>query len=132
MEDDDELLPPLSIGGITFSCEDVDEIERNVLDVSELRLLCVIPESGDVLQLIEEEEADAEAIIVSVSMERRVLSSSVEAKATKRSKPELTRSCHSVSSSAITSSTIKQEHEHRENKKFITLLSSKTLHSFPF
>ncbi|KAI9579627.1 hypothetical protein GQX74_000415 [Glossina fuscipes] len=72
-------------------------VDRNVRDASELLLLCVIPESGEVLQLIDDGT-------VSVSIERRVLSNSVEANATKRSKPELTRCCQCVSSSAIISS----------------------------
>lgn len=73
-------------------------MERNVRAVSELLLLLwVIPESGEVLQLIDDGT-------MSVSIERRVLSNSVEAKATRRSKPELTRCCQCVSSSAMTSS----------------------------
>lgn len=93
----DEVLLPLLMG--KSSCDDVDEVDRNVRAASELLLLCVIPESGDVLQLIEEGT-------VSVSMERRVLSNSVEANATKRSNPELTRCCQWVSSSAAITSSI--------------------------
>lgn len=90
-----DVLLPLLIG--KSSCDEVDEVERNVLAASELLLLCVIPESGEVLQLMEEGT-------VSVSIDRLVLSSSVEANATKRSNPELTRCCQWLSSSAITSS----------------------------
>lgn len=72
-------------------------MDRNVRAASELLLLWVMPESGDVLQLID-------AGTVSPSMERRVLSSSVLAKATRRSKPELTRCCQWDSSSAAMTS----------------------------
>lgn len=53
-----------------------------------------MPESGDVLQLFDGPAS---------SIDRRVLSSSVEANATKRSKPELTRSCQWDSSSGPSS-----------------------------
>lgn len=93
-----EVLLPLLIG-IISNCDDVDEVERNVRAASELLLLWVMPESGDVLQLMDEGT-------VSLSMERRVLSNSVDAKATKRSNPELTRCCQCVSSSAAITSSI--------------------------
>lgn len=82
------------------SCEELDEVDKNVRTASELLLLCVMPESGDVLQLIE-------AGTVSPSMLRLVLSNSVLAKATRRSKPELTRCCQWVSSSAAITSSVK-------------------------
>lgn len=75
------------------SWDDDDEDERNVR-VS-LLLPCVIPESGDVLQLTDG--------AVSFSIERRVLSNSVEANATNLSKPELIRSCQCDSSSGRSS-----------------------------
>lgn len=77
-------------GGMS-RCDDDDEEERNVRP----SVLCVIPESGDVLRLLLDGPAS--------SMERRVLSNSVEANATSRSKPELTRSCQCDSSSGTSS-----------------------------
>lgn len=70
--------------------DDDDDDERNVRPS-----LCVIPESGDVLRLLLDGPAS--------SIERRVLSSSVEANATSLSKPELTRSCQCDSSSGTSS-----------------------------
>lgn len=71
------------------SC-DVDDVDEVLL-----RTLWIIPESGEALRL---------GCGPTSSMERRVLSiSSVEANATNRSKPELTRSCQCVSSSAPSS-----------------------------
>uniref|UniRef100_A0A182JTB4 Uncharacterized protein n=1 Tax=Anopheles christyi TaxID=43041 RepID=A0A182JTB4_9DIPT len=55
-----------------------------------------MPLSGEVVQLADDGGAS--------SFERRVLSSSVDANATKRSNPELTRSCQLDSSSPTTSS----------------------------
>lgn len=54
-----------------------------------------MPESGEVVQLVDDGGAS--------SFERRVLSNSVDANATKRSKPELTRSCQLDSSSPTSS-----------------------------
>uniref|UniRef100_A0A182N558 Uncharacterized protein n=1 Tax=Anopheles dirus TaxID=7168 RepID=A0A182N558_9DIPT len=59
--------------------------------------LWLMPLSGEVVQLAEDGGT-------STSFERRVLSSSVDANATSRSNPELTRSCQLDSSSPTTSS----------------------------
>lgn len=66
---------------IESRCDDDDDDDRN-----RLLSILLIPESGDVLQLVEPGPAS--------SIDRRVLSSSVDANATSRSNPELTRSCH--------------------------------------
>lgn len=71
------------------SC-DVEEVDDVLLNT-----FCVIPESGDALLL--------GCGGPTSSMDRRVLSSSVEANATSRSNPELTRSCQCDSSSAPSS-----------------------------
>uniref|UniRef100_A0A182X1X6 Uncharacterized protein n=1 Tax=Anopheles quadriannulatus TaxID=34691 RepID=A0A182X1X6_ANOQN len=60
-----------------------------------------MPLSGEVVQLADDAGAS--------SFERRVLSSSVEANATNRSNPELTRSCQLDSSSPITTSSGREE-----------------------
>lgn len=84
-------LPALPLLGGTSSCEEDDEDDRKV----RLWSLWLMPESGDVVQLVDEGGAS--------SLDRRVLSSSVDANATNRSKPELTRSCQLDSSSPTSS-----------------------------
>lgn len=84
-------LPALALLGGTSNCEEDDEDDRKV----RLWSLWLMPESGEVVQLVDEGGAS--------SLERRVLSSSVDANATNRSKPELTRSCQLDSSSPTSS-----------------------------
>uniref|UniRef100_A0A2M4DIP6 Putative conserved secreted protein n=1 Tax=Anopheles darlingi TaxID=43151 RepID=A0A2M4DIP6_ANODA len=86
------VLPALELLGGTSNCDEDEDEERKV----RLWSLWLIPLSGDVVQLAEDAGAS--------SFDRRVLSSSVEANATKRSNPELTRSCQLDSSSPTTSS----------------------------
>lgn len=84
-------LPALELLGGTSSCEEEDDDERKV----RLWSLWLIPESGEVVQLVDDGGAS--------SLDRRVLSNSVEANATSRSNPELTRSCQLDSSSPTSS-----------------------------
>lgn len=84
-------LPALALLGGTSSCDEDDDDDRKV----RLWSLWLMPESGEVVQLVDEGGAS--------SFDRRVLSNSVDANATKRSKPELTRSCQLDSSSPTSS-----------------------------
>lgn len=84
-------LPALTLLGGTSSCDEDDEDDRKV----RLWSLWLMPESGEVVQLVDEGGAS--------SFDRRVLSSSVDANATNRSNPELTRSCQLDSSSPTSS-----------------------------
>lgn len=84
-------LPALILLGGTSSCDEDDEDDKKV----RLWSLWLMPESGEVVQLVDEGGAS--------SLDRRVLSSSVDANATNRSNPELTRSCQLVSSSPTSS-----------------------------
>lgn len=84
-------LPALALLGGTSSCEEEDDDDRKV----RLWSLWLMPESGEVVQLVDDGGAS--------SFERRVLSSSVDANATNRSNPELTRSCQLDSSSPTSS-----------------------------
>lgn len=84
-------LPALTLLGGTSSCDEDEEDDRKV----RLWSLWLMPESGEVVQLVDEGGAS--------SFDRRVLSSSVDANATNRSNPELTRSCQLDSSSPTSS-----------------------------
>lgn len=84
-------LPALELLGGTSSCEEEDDDDKKV----RLWSLWLIPESGEVVQLVDEGGAS--------SLDLRVLSNSVEANATSRSNPELTRSCQLDSSSPTSS-----------------------------
>lgn len=82
-------------GGSWSSCDEDDDEDRNAR--LSLLLLWLMPESGLVFRLCVDGGAPPSSI------ERRVLVSSVDANATSRSKPELTRSCQWDSSSPTSS-----------------------------
>lgn len=86
---------PIETGGNWSSCDEDDDEDRNAR--LSLLLLWLMPESGLVFRLCVDGGAPPS------SMERRVFVSSVEANATSRSKPELTRSCQWDSSSPTSS-----------------------------